>query len=129
MRWSLILFALAGCYSESEFIPSKTTAYCELLLECSDPAVLAFDGITAETCEGTWGPMFQEEASGCKFRRRSAKACIESLALATCPEEGPVELPVVCGAAFDQCPLRIPTQEELEPDPEVESDTDEEPAE
>ena len=109
MRWSLSLLVMVGCYSESDFIPAKTAAFCDLLLECTDPAVLAFDGITGDSCTGTWGPTFSEEGSGCKFRRKSAKACIDQLQAATCPESGPVVLPEICAGVFHQCPVDVPT--------------------
>jgi len=118
MRWTLlaVLFA-AGCYNESKFVPEKTDAFCALLLECTDPAVLAFDGMTNESCQAFWGPQFRDEGLDCKFRRGAAKDCVSALMNATCPAEGSVadNLPEICGAVFTDCPVRRDTPDDTDP--------------
>lgn len=105
------LLLLGGCYTESDFIPAKTTAFCQVLLECTDPAVLAFDGVDAQSCEGVWGPRFQAEAQGCKVKGSAGKQCVSALETMACPTDGrPVQdhIPVVCASALQKCPAPPP---------------------
>lgn len=107
MRFTLLAVSLlAGCYSESDFTPARTTAYCAVVLECTPPEVLAFDGVTAQSCEGVYGPRFQEEGVGCKLRRKEAKLCVQQLELMSCPADGVAiddSVPPVCGSVFHKC--------------------------
>lgn len=107
MRWTLLVALFAtGCYSESDFVPAKTDAFCSLLLECTDPAVLAFDGFDETSCIAYYGPLFRAEGETCKKMKRSAaKDCVAALELATCPAEGTVEesIPAVCGQVWQKC--------------------------
>ncbi|MEZ4316475.1 MAG: hypothetical protein R3F61_03175 [Myxococcota bacterium] len=108
MRFTLLAALLAvGCYTESDFIPAKTTAFCSLVLQCTDPATLAFDGLDATSCEARYGPIFRDEAQGCKIRKSAAKDCVAALEAGTCPADGSVEdnLPEICEAALTKCPI------------------------
>ena len=104
MRWTFLILAV-GCYAESDFVPAKTDAFCSLLIECTDPAVLAFDGIDESTCQGVWGPIFKDEASRCKLRAGPAKECVAALESATCPSEGLLidQLPESCSSTYVNC--------------------------
>ncbi|MCA9567270.1 MAG: hypothetical protein KC656_05485 [Myxococcales bacterium] len=108
MRSVLLLVPLvAGCYSQYDYVTTKTDTFCSWLLECTDPSVLAFDGMNMEVCQGFWGPRFEEEGLECKkFKRGVAKQCIEALELATCPADGsPVSdnIPEVCDFVYLRC--------------------------
>ncbi len=123
-RWSgwvatAMLVLASGCYSESDFVPEQTDLVCDLILECTDPAELTFDGIDAQNCVATVGPMLRAAGEGCKFRRGNAKQCIEDLQAATCPADGtPVldALPTSCGLVWDKCTAQ--PQDTDSPDPQ-----------
>ncbi len=109
MRWttSLLFLVLAGCYSRAAYVPDKADAFCSWLLECTDPAVIAYDGMSMDACLGLWGPVFQEEDASCeKFAPGVAKQCVEALQTASCPEDGsPVgeNIPEVCDYVYQRC--------------------------
>lgn len=107
MRWIVLAALATGCYAEHDFVPAKTDAFCAFLLECTDPAVIAFDGMNMEVCQGFWGPRFDEEGDTCrKFTRSVAQDCVAALELATCPEDGsPVSenLPEICSYVYTRC--------------------------
>lgn len=110
MRLTPFLLIAVGCYSETDFTPARTTAYCAAVLACTDPAVLAFDGVDATTCEGIYGPRFQTEGEDCKLDRKVAKACVSGLeALAASCPDGAIDdnLPVACESAFKKCPIGV----------------------
>lgn len=106
MRTTVLLLLASGCYSEGDFTPARTAAFCAKVLECTDPAVLAFDGVTAENCEGVYGPAFAAEGETCKLDKKAAKTCVRGLQSLTCPADGsPVaeNVPAVCDEVFVKC--------------------------
>lgn len=123
MRWMLLgcLF-VSGCYSEADFVPAKTDAFCAYLLDCSDPATIAFDGLDLNSCLGTYGPVFDAEGDDCRrFKRGLAKQCVAAITGATCPVDGATveeSIPEVCDFVYERCPLLIPD----EPAPEASPD-------
>ncbi|MEQ1505120.1 MAG: hypothetical protein ABMB14_22995 [Myxococcota bacterium] len=107
-RWVAGVLLVAGCGpSESEFVVEYTDAYCAYYLDCSDPAILVFDGLDAiDDCVAVAGPENAARASGCKLERTAARACLDQMATVACPTDGtPVDeaLPTACTATWKNC--------------------------
>lgn len=104
----LLLTTLAGCgIDETVFIPDYTDLYCDTVMECTDPAVLTFDGIESkDDCLGIIGPEIEAEIGYCDYSPKAAKKCVKAMELMGCPGEGQtVEdvLPVDCAAVTQAC--------------------------
>ncbi len=126
MGRALFALFLTGCYGQNKFVPDKTTAFCQVALSCTDPAVLAFDGMTEASCQGTWGPVFQAEGDGCKYRRSAAKQCVSEIELQanTCPDgETSASIPEICEAVWHTCVEVPPVDPDEDTDPPTPGET------
>lgn len=109
MRWCWLFLAACGGYSEADFVPAKTDAFCDLYLECVDQATLVFDGLDKDRCVSTYGPVFRAEQEQCKLVAKSGKQCVTDIAALSCPsDDASVDdlldsLPSSCDAARKKC--------------------------
>lgn len=96
----VVVAVSASCKgAEPDFVESYLTSFCAFFIDCTDPAVAAFDGLpTVEDCRAEFGPPLAARAEGCKLEKDAAELCLQELDGAACPEEGAPEdaLPAVC---------------------------------
>ncbi len=105
---SLTLLLLAGCgVDETVFIPDYTDLYCDALIECTDPAVLTFDGIDGkDDCLSTVGPELEDEVGRCDYSPKQAKRCLKAMEGMGCPGEDQSLadiLPLDCATVSENC--------------------------
>ena len=119
MRWCLWLVVLGcGGYDEADFVPAKTDAFCDLYLDCVDPASLVFDGLDKDRCVSTYGPEFRNEQEQCKLVPKYGKACVTEIAMLTCPSDSATAddlieiLPASCNLARKKCLGGDPVQDD-----------------
>lgn len=126
VAYGLLLTGLIGCGPhETRFIPDFADRFCDLVLECEDPAVLVFDGIEdREDCLSLYGNGIDSQGEGCKYKRKRGKRCLRAMELMTCPTDGtPLRdaLPLECDEVYIKC-SRVPEDDDL-PDDEEGEDT------
>jgi len=108
MRW-LWLCVLVGCgASEGKYLTDYTARYCELVFQCSDEAMLLFDGIESEEeCNNLVGSDLQSFGGTCEeYDGRAAKDCLKAMDDMTCPAQGKSldsALPAACSYVFLTC--------------------------
>ena len=108
MRW-LGLVVLTGCgVGEDKYLTQYTERYCELVFQCSDEAMLLFDGLeTEEECGGLVGNELVDFGGTCEdYDGRAAKDCLREMKDLTCPAEGKTldsALPTACSYVFLTC--------------------------
>ncbi len=98
-------FWLLACGpSDEAFVTRYTEEWCALVMACSDPAALAFDGIeSVEDCEAIVGSQVEVDASTCSYDPKAAKTCLTALNDLACDGgQAPVE-PSTCGVVFIEC--------------------------
>lgn len=98
---------LAGCLSDDAFVDKYVETECELLMGCYSEPVRNFLGWdTVEDCIADEGQDLVNEADGCTFDRKAARACIQAMKDVTaCPEEGAAfEPPAICDDVYVDCP-------------------------
>lgn len=103
-----LLILLAACgVDETVFIPEYSDNYCAKLVECTDAAVLRFDGIeTVDDCLAVIGPEIEAEVQSCDYSPKNAKRCLKAMEGMGCP--GPDQafddvLPLDCGQVSSSC--------------------------
>jgi hypothetical protein len=104
----VLLLGLAGCgkVKADDFVVQYTDSYCALRLECGDTAGLVFEGADSmESCQGTYGPVFEAEGQGCVLKSKLADECLDAMSALTCPADGDVDaaLPPVCATVWQKC--------------------------
>jgi hypothetical protein len=101
------LGASCGGGKATDFAAEYVDLYCAWYLDCADPALQVFDGMdTLEECQAAVGPAVADNAEACKLDRVPARACLDGLAVASCPAEGALleeSVPYECGFAFKDC--------------------------
>lgn len=98
-------FWLMACGpSDEAFVARYTEDWCAVVMACSDPAVLAFDGIeTVEDCEAIVGSQVEVEAASCSYDPKAARSCLSALHELGCDgSQAPVE-PSTCSVVFLEC--------------------------
>ena len=83
-----------------------TDHYCEAWLDCGVTATQQFDGIDSiEECKALEGDALTAGWAGCKYKKRRAKQCLESLLPPTCPENGNLNqvFPPICTEVWVDC--------------------------
>lgn len=116
-----LFLSLAACGpDETKFIPEFADAYCDFVLECEDPAVLTFDGITShDECLEVYGPEVEALGFGCKYKAKQARRCLQAMEVAACPAEGTTlqdGLPAVCNEVYIDCEVPSPGTSDPTPD-------------
>jgi hypothetical protein len=106
--WALVALAGIGCggVDQDEFVGLYTDHYCEAWLDCGVSATQQFDGIDSlEECKALEGEALTAGWQGCKYKKRRAKQCLESLLPATCPENGDLAtvFPPICNEVWVDC--------------------------
>jgi hypothetical protein len=107
----LLLTILAGCgVDETVYIPEFANLYCQRTMDCEDNAVLVFEGFaTLDDCLAVIGPEIEAEVSGCKFKGKAAKKCLNAMEkMTTCwPDDSTLDdnLPQECAEVLVDCAL------------------------
>jgi len=103
---ALLLFSACGA-SQMDFVLDYTDAVCSYALDCDDPALRVFDGVEDTTaCEAVLGPAVLGQSQDCALVRRSARQCLDALAVLPCPSDGSAatdNLPPTCEAVWRKC--------------------------
>ncbi len=102
------LSVLVACgVDDARFIPEYTDLYCQAFMECTDPAVLQFDGIASkDDCLAIVGPEVADEVGRCAYSRKHARRCLKAMEGMPCP--GPDQslddvLPADCAEVSTAC--------------------------
>ena len=108
MRRCMVLGMLFGCGpSLDTFLPEYVDSVCELVLECTDPAVRTFDGTNSmEACRSFQGPSIVEIFDSCDYRPTRGKACLDAIDEVRCPEyvlTVDAVLPEACVTLTEEC--------------------------
>ena len=98
---------LSACgIAREDFVLAYKDRYCELVLQCSDPAELTFDGVlTKDDCIERSGYEITSWGLGCRYRSIDAEQCLADLDAAVCPAavgELP-ERPLSCEGVYVDC--------------------------
>ena len=106
-RW-MVLWMLVGCGPNLDaFLPEYVDSVCELVLECTDPAVRTFDGTNSmDACWSVWGPSIAEPFASCDYRPALGKACLDAIDEVRCPEyvlTVDAVLPEACVTLTEEC--------------------------
>jgi hypothetical protein len=103
--------SLAACGpSEEEFLDAYAESFCTYMFDCVDQAGLTFDGWeSTEACVETKWREFGSQGNECVFQPSAATACLDQMAVLTCPTETvtseyELPLPVVCvDQVYENC--------------------------
>lgn len=99
---------LAACgIDETVYIPDYTDLYCDAVMDCTDPAVLTFDGIESkDDCLAMVGPAIEAEVGYCDYNPKQAKKCLQAMETMGCPGDGQTiddVIPVDCSGVTSAC--------------------------
>lgn len=102
------LLTLAACgVDETVFIPDYADYYCQSVMDCTDPAVLTFDGIgSMDDCLAIVGPDLEAEVGYCDYNGKAAKKCLQAMETMGCPGvDQTVDdiLPLDCAQVLSAC--------------------------
>lgn len=106
MVWLAMAAVGCGGIEQDEFVSAYTEHYCEAWLSCGEQATHVFDGIdTVEECRALEGDALTASWQGCKYKKKKAKQCLESLADPVCPDgdDLTVIFPVICDEVWVKC--------------------------